>query len=282
LFLAYVNDNWRNTESKVRLFADDCIIHRKILNINVEKLQADLDRLGDWAVENEMKLNPNKSKALSFTKARVKDPLNYSIRDQNIPEAGCCKCLGIIMRIDLSWADQVNCTVQKTWNVLHFIMHILKKGNKNTKSLAYTPPVCPILEYGAACWDPYRECQINALDRVQKNATKFAQHSGGLVWKPLAQRRKIARMCASFKAYTGEGAWRAIGDRLQAPCYLSRVGRFWKIRARKQRTDVGKYSFVNRTTAGWYQLPEEVLGTYPGKPRIFRRRARKAITSEVK
>jgi hypothetical protein len=31
----------------------------------VKKLQTDLDRLGDWAVENEMKINPSKSKALS-------------------------------------------------------------------------------------------------------------------------------------------------------------------------------------------------------------------------
>jgi len=30
LFLAYVNDFWRNTESKTRLFADDFIIYRKI------------------------------------------------------------------------------------------------------------------------------------------------------------------------------------------------------------------------------------------------------------
>ena len=32
----------------------------------------------------------------------------------------------------------------------------------------------PILEYGASCWDPYKEGQINALDRVQKIAAKFA------------------------------------------------------------------------------------------------------------
>jgi len=32
---------------KIRLFADDCIIYRKILNIkDVEKLQTDLDSLG--------------------------------------------------------------------------------------------------------------------------------------------------------------------------------------------------------------------------------------------
>jgi len=35
--------------------------------------------LGDWAEENEMKINLNKSKALSFTRARVKEPLNYSL-----------------------------------------------------------------------------------------------------------------------------------------------------------------------------------------------------------
>jgi hypothetical protein len=153
-----------------------------------------------------MKIKPNKSKALSLTKARVKDPLNYSLRDQNIPDASCCRYLGIIIRSDLSWADQVNYMVQKAWKTLHFIMRILKKGNKNTKSLAYTSLVCAILEYGAACWDPYRECQVNALDREQRKAAKFAQHTGGLVWESLAQRRKIVRMCALFKAYTGERA----------------------------------------------------------------------------
>jgi hypothetical protein len=31
LFLAYVNDIWRNTESTIRLFADDCVIYKKII-----------------------------------------------------------------------------------------------------------------------------------------------------------------------------------------------------------------------------------------------------------
>jgi hypothetical protein len=47
LFLAYVNDIWRNTESTIRLFADDCIIHRKIVsNKDIEKMQIDLNSLG--------------------------------------------------------------------------------------------------------------------------------------------------------------------------------------------------------------------------------------------
>ena len=98
-----MNDSWRNIDSKIRLFADDCIMYRKILSIkDVEMLQTDLDRLGDWAEENEMKINPNKSKALSFTRAKGKDLLPYSIVDQRIPEASFFKYLGIIIRSDLS------------------------------------------------------------------------------------------------------------------------------------------------------------------------------------
>jgi hypothetical protein len=39
----------------------------------MDKLQTDQNRLGELAVENKMQINPDKSKAVSFTKARVKE-----------------------------------------------------------------------------------------------------------------------------------------------------------------------------------------------------------------
>jgi hypothetical protein len=66
----------------------------------------------------------------------------------------------------------------------------------------------------------------------------------------------------------------AIGDRLQAPSYLSRVDIHWKIRARKQRRGIGKCSFVNRSITDWNQLPERALGTSHGKTHIFKTRVR--------
>ena len=165
-------------ESTIRLFADDCVIYKKIINNeDMDKLQKDLNRLGEWAVENVMKINPSKSKPIRFKRARVKDPLNYSLMDTLIPEASSCKYLGIILSSDLSWADQVNYMVKKAWKALHFTMQILKRGNSNTERLAYVSLVRPVLEYGAACWDPYREGQISVLDRVQKKAAKFAHHT---------------------------------------------------------------------------------------------------------
>ena len=49
-------------------------------------------------MENGMKTNPGKSKVVSFTRARSKDPLNYSLLDHETPEASSCKYLGIILR----------------------------------------------------------------------------------------------------------------------------------------------------------------------------------------
>ena len=83
LFLVCVNDIWRIIDSSIRLFADDCTIYRKITNKNyIEKLQKDHDTVGEWAVENEIKINPGKSKAARFTRAQVKNPLSYFLRDQ--------------------------------------------------------------------------------------------------------------------------------------------------------------------------------------------------------
>ena len=90
-------------------------------------------------------------------------------------------------------------------------MRILKKGNSSTKSLAYTTLVRPILEYGAAYWDPHREGQIYAMDRVQKKVAKFAYHMSESNCETLSQRSQISRICALFKAYSGERAWKVTG-----------------------------------------------------------------------
>ena len=71
MFLAYLNNIWRNIESTVRLIADDFIVYRKIMNeSDIEILRVDLDRLGEWAVENAMKINPGARKAVRFTRPR--------------------------------------------------------------------------------------------------------------------------------------------------------------------------------------------------------------------
>jgi hypothetical protein len=53
---------------------------------------------------------------------------------------------------------------------------------------------------------------------------------------------------------------------VQKPCYLSSIDHDRKIRRRKQKMDVRKYSFVNRTIQLWNQLPADALGTLSLSP----------------
>jgi hypothetical protein len=89
--------------------------------------------------------------------------------------------------------------------------------------------------------------------------------------------KKPDRNSVKSKHTRGERAWVTIGDRLQRPCYLSRGDHDKKIRSRKQRIDIGKYSFVNRTPRLWKHLPADAFGTPSCKPSNFRKKVRKII-----
>ena len=80
------------------MYRGNCVIYRTIINNeDIEKLEKDVDRVGEWAAENEMKINQSKCKAVRFTRAWLKDPLNCTLWDQLIPETNSCKYLGIIL-----------------------------------------------------------------------------------------------------------------------------------------------------------------------------------------
>ena len=122
-----------------------------------------------------------------------------------------------MQRSNLGRSPQLH-TTKSTEGTSFHNTYTQKKGNNNTKRLAYTALVRPTHEYGAVCWNPCRESHVSALNRVQKGAAKFANNINESGWETLAQRRLIAGICALFKAYTGGRAWKAIGDRLLKPC----------------------------------------------------------------
>jgi len=148
------------------------------------------------------------------------------------------------------------------------------------KRLVYTAIVRPIPEYGAVCWDPQTESQVSALNWVQKKVAKFANNINESGWETLAQHRLIPRICALFKACTRGEAWKAIGDRLLKPCYLSREDHNRKVMTRNQRTGVGKYFFIIRSIKSWNQLPAGLLVSNPCKLNTFRKRVKKVVTSK--
>ena len=144
-------------------------------------------------------------------KSYVKERIRFYFGDQLILKASRFKYFGIIICSDLNWTDHVNYTVRNAWKALHFMMRVQKKGNNNTKRLAYTAVV---RQTDTWVWSgvlgPYREGQVSALNGVQQGAAKFGNKKNDSDWETLALRRLIARICALLKAHTVRQAWETI------------------------------------------------------------------------
>jgi len=61
---------------------------------------------------------------------------------------------------------------------------------------------------------------------------------------------------------------------------LSRDDLNRKIGTRKQRTVIGKYSFVNRTIKSWNQSTAALLASFPCKLNSFRKRVNNVVTGK--
>ena len=71
LFSLYINDISADTESEIRLFADDCVCYREIKNEeDTLKLQRDIYRLGSWARKWGMRFQPVKCNMMQLTNKR--------------------------------------------------------------------------------------------------------------------------------------------------------------------------------------------------------------------
>ncbi|KAJ4450855.1 hypothetical protein ANN_02286 [Periplaneta americana] len=146
--------------------------------------------------------------------------------------------------------DSEDCS-GKAWRALHFIMRILRKASPKSREIAYLTLVRPLKEYGTTCWDPYRIYQINSLERIQYRAAKFVKgkrEDGNdtikeLKWETLENKRSKTRITSLYRAHLGQKAWVDITARLEKPTYYGRNDHDFKIKYRKQKTDVGqKYS----------------------------------------
>ena len=74
LFPLYINDITTNTDSEIRLFADDCVCYREIKGTEdtVKLHQEDIDRLCRWATKWGMRFQPVKCNIMQITRTGSK------------------------------------------------------------------------------------------------------------------------------------------------------------------------------------------------------------------
>lgn len=286
LFLIYINDIGVGLKAKFRLFADDFVLYLEIIEArDSEILQGDLELLGNWSKINKMGMNVEKCKFVSFSRRKfnVRNPM-YMLLGEVLKREKIYNYLGVILEQGLNWERQVQSVIKKGVRVLNFVMRILKGAPFEIKVQAYKTLVRPALEYAGAIWDPYHECEIMELEKVQRKAARkvkgfkkwwteetdingkkirryesMGKLTNDLGWDALELRRKRDRLCKLFKASRDFPGWGEITSFLQRGIYKGRGDHDWKFKRDIIKTDVGKFSFINRTVSEWNLLPESTV-----------------------
>ena len=211
LFLLHINDLPSNVKSQVRLFADDCLLYRKIKSEEDQlQLQKDLVALELWASTWGMNFNATKCYVMHIH--RNKNPFSkfYQLNGHILQQVSEIPYLGVTIRDDLQWSSHINKITAKANSSLGFIRRNLRKCNLNFKQTAYISLVRSLLEYSCSVWDPYHEGDINRIEKVQRNAVRFVKNDytrqgsvtsmmNELRWKPLQHRRRESRLILFYK-----------------------------------------------------------------------------------
>ena len=96
LFLLHINDLPSIVSSKVRLFADDCLIYRQIKSNNDQiELQRDLNLLESWGAIWGMRFNAAKCNIMRVSRMRLLFLYSYKLSGQVLDEVKDSKYLGL-------------------------------------------------------------------------------------------------------------------------------------------------------------------------------------------
>ncbi|XP_072016887.1 uncharacterized protein [Amphiura filiformis] len=254
----------------MRLFADDCVVYRKIESAEDSTiLQHDLGTLFTWQITWQMCFNVDKCFAVNFTQARKPETITYKLGHSTLAEVKSHTYLGVHLSNDLKWVNHIAHVTSKAKQVLGMVRRNLHPCPTKLKSTAYKTLIRPHLEFSATVWDPYTKEDIKKVESVQRKAARFVCRDYGrrssvtdmierLEWEPLQTRRKISRMTMLYKTQNGQVA-------IPAQKFLQPVTRptrhhnskaFQRYHTKK---DCYKNTFFLRSIADWNILPENLI-----------------------
>lgn len=216
LFLAFINDLPDCIHfSSTKLFADDCLLFRKVSNATDSNLlQQDLSSLEQWESVWQMNFNPSKCNVIRITPNKTKEILetNYKLHSQILEATSNSKYLGVNFSNDLSWSHHIKTTVNKGNRTIGFLRRNFRECTPTVKAATYKTMVRPVVEYASTVWDPTGQGDIAELEQVQRRAARYVCNNytdrtpgcvtsmlTALNWESLQQRRTNNRLLMLYR-----------------------------------------------------------------------------------
>ena len=142
MFLLYINDINCGISSKLRLFADDCILYRTINDQNNHlHLQTDLDLIVKWIETWQMNLNIDKCAILSNTCSRLLSSSSTvcTINGQSLTRVNQHPYLGVMFDSTMSFSPHISNITCNAMRTLKFVKINLYESKRDTKCISVAP-----------------------------------------------------------------------------------------------------------------------------------------------
>ena len=175
---------------------------------------------------------------------------DYQLKGVTLGQVTNSPYLGVSISENLEWGDHISKIASKANSTLGFLRRNLKGCPSKLKEIAYFSMVRSLLEYSCPVWDPYRQGDIDKLNKIQRAAARFVTNNyqrkssvtaliQDLGWTDLLTRRKNYRLTSLYKILNGL---------IAVP-----------VSDRRANTTLGQNYFLYKTIPDWNHLPPAAI-----------------------
>nr|VZH93004.1 unnamed protein product [Spirometra erinaceieuropaei] len=270
LFLIYVDDDARDLDCEVAMFADDMKIWSVIRGpADEDKMQMNLNRLEEWSNRWLLRFNVAKCSILRLGHtARYASTRNYFLGGAALKEVEAQKDLGVLTTSSLKPPAHCLRVAKTAMSVLYSIKRAFVDFDEDAFSKTFGTFVRPHLEYGIQTWRPYAVEDQNCLERVQRRATKMVRGQSSFPYAtrlvnlnllPLRYRQLRGDLLQAFRIVKGLDCSLAFEEFVEFATTTNLRGHPLKLRTQQARLDVRKLSFSVRAVKPWNALSADVV-----------------------
>ena len=96
------------------------------------------------------------------------------MNDEPIKEVPSNKHFGIFFSNDVTWHQHIDYITSKAWTRLNIMRKLKFILDRQSLEIMYTSFIRPVLKYEDVVWDNCTQYEINALEKIQIEATRIA------------------------------------------------------------------------------------------------------------
>jgi hypothetical protein len=185
LFLIFINDITHCFKYlRFLLYADDLKVFFPMRGSEDHQYaQTELEALSQWCMDNDLQLNLNKCKIISFSRNRATLNFDYVLSMHSLERVNTIRDLGVLLDQKLDFRCHIEELIVRAARMLGFVRRVGKEfKDPYTLKTLYVSFVRSVLEYAGIIWNPYYAVHANRIEAVQKKFIRFALRT--LNWDP--------------------------------------------------------------------------------------------------